>query len=182
MQQHSLPDPNSVLQQVWQRDYPNTWRVFSSHETPPLSRLTILLIALIFLLFSLSLCVVFTASLQQLSWFILLFLLGFFTLSIFFVQWSRKRKERKQPKPTMVVLPDRVVEYRRQRIRTLAFADISYMRLRVEGYQDAPPSILLDINHYNGQSTIWEIDIAPSDMIAQCILDTYTTYRVQSHH
>jgi len=82
----------------------------------------------------------------------------------------------------MVVLPDRVVEYRRQRIRTLVFADISYMRLRVEGYQDALPSILLDISHYNGQRTTWEIDIAPADMIAQCILDAYTAYRVQSHY
>jgi hypothetical protein len=182
LQQHSLPDPNSVLQQVWQRDYPNTWRVFSSNETPPLSRLTILLIALIFLFFSLLPCVALTASLQQPGWFVLLFLLGLFAISTFLVQWSRKRKERKQPKPTMVVLPDRVVEYRRQRIRTLVFADISYMRLRVEGYQDALPSILLDISHYNGQRTTWEIDIAPADMIAQCILDAYTAYRVQSHH
>jgi hypothetical protein len=181
LQQHSLPDPNSVLQRVWQRDYPNTWRVFYGNETPPLNRLTILLVALIFLFSYLLSFVAITTSLHQPGWFILLFLLGFFTIAIFFVRRSRMRRESKQPKPTMVVLPDRVVEYRSQRIRTLAFGDISYMRLRVEGYQAAPPSILLDISHYNGQRTIWDIDIAPSDMIAQCILDAYTAYRVQFH-
>ncbi len=184
MQQHDshIADPNSVLQLVWQEDYPNIWRVFSSNETSVLSRLTIFLIVLIMLFSSLSLCIALTVPLQQLSWFILLFLLGLFTIFIFFMRWSRMRRKGKQPKPTMVVLPDRVVEYRQQRIRTLVFAEISYMRLRVEGYQEAPPSILLDISHYNGQRTVWEIDIALADMIAQCILDAYTTYRVQSHH
>jgi hypothetical protein len=184
LQQHSpyISGPNSVLQQVWQGDYPNSWRVFASNEASSPDYLMAFLIVLSAQFFSLSLCVAFTPSLQQISWFIVLFVLGFFTIPGFFVRWLKKRKKGKQPKPTLVVLPDRVVEYRRQHIRTLVFENISYMRLRVEGYQQAPPSILLDISHYNGQRTVWEIDIAPSDMIAQCILDAYTTYRVQSQH
>jgi len=184
LQQHDshIADPNNVLQQVWQGDYPNIWRVFSSNETASPSPRLYLLVILVALLPFIALFVFLAAATPQLSWLIALFLLVLFAILIFFMQRLRPPAKSKQQKPTMVVLPDRVVEYRRQQIRTLVFAEISYMRLRVEGYQEAPPSILLDISYYNGQRTVWEIDIAPADMIAQCILDAYTTYRIQSHH
>jgi hypothetical protein len=183
LQQHDshIADPNSVLQQVWQGDYPNIWRVFSSNETASPNPHLYSLVILVVLIPLIALFLFLMASTPQLSWLIVLFLFVLFATLIFFMYRLRQPGKSKQPKPTMVVLSDRVVEYRQQRIRTLVFAEINYMRLRVEGYQEAPPSILLDISHYNGQRLVWVVDIAPADMIAQCILDAYTTYRVQFH-
>lgn len=223
--QSHIIDPNSILQQVWQGDYPNTWRIFYGSETIRNKTGTYIayLIAAIFF-FSFFTCTLLfilgavasreSSSNQTVIGLIVLIILLLFVvlvgLAIFFTirRIVKKRREnkilRQQPNPTLVVLPDRVVEYHRQMIRVLTFAEIAYMRLRVQANTQtvtnyttttnydgtttttpststvpAAPSIWLDLSFYNGRRDAWSLNIPPQDMIAQCILDAYNTYRVK---
>lgn len=115
---------------------------------------------------------------------------------------SAQRKAKGKPGPIMVVTPAGVVAYRSKHIRAIAFAHIAEMRLRVRANTQttttyttttgadgtitstpittttpAAPSIWLDLVMRDGQRSIWNIDIAPQDTIAQSILDAYTRYR-----
>jgi hypothetical protein len=199
-------DPDRVLQLVWQSDYPNTWRVFYGSETIT----NIYTVFLVFLVLALVLAIYvvggisyqcatgncFSGDFNQFLWwsfFIIAFLgvLIFLTIRSLVKERRANKKLSQQPNPTLVVLPDRVVTYRRQLTRSLNFAEVAYMRLRVQANTEtvttktsststvpAPPSIWLDLSFYDGRRDAWSIDINPQDMIAQCILDAYNTYQV----
>jgi hypothetical protein len=134
---------------------------------------------------------------------ILLVLIGLIVLLQRGVREARRRASEK-PRSTMVVIPEGVVAYRRKQTRSLSFAHVAQMQLRVRAKQNAittyttttnadgtissmpsttyvpaAPSIWLDLVFHSGLRGVWRIDIAPQDAIAQSILEAYTRYRTQ---
>jgi hypothetical protein len=213
-------DSNSVLRQVSQGDYPNSWRVFFGSDTfvnnSGIFGIYIFFLVLFVIPFYFSIYVIsriiygcaigdcFSGDFSQFLWgafFVIVFLGALIFLTIRGLD-KEIRKQSQQPAPTIVVMPDGVVAYSRQQIRSLAFAEIAHMQLRVQANTQvvttytttttydgttirtpstsvvSNPYIWLDLIFYGGRRDNWSIDIAPQDMIAQCILDAYNAYRV----
>lgn len=136
-------DPERVLQQVWQGDYPPTWRVFFGPVGSALGCLLVTLQVILGVgaLFSLAVGVFGIIS-QPFSGpdeataliilgVIILILIGLIVLLQRGVREARRRASQK-PRLTMVVTPEGVVEYRRKQTRAIFFAHIAHMQLRVQ--------------------------------------------------
>src|SRR5437660_3493834 len=211
-------DPEQVVHQVWQGDYPPAWRVFFGPIGGPLLYLLVTLQVLIGMAGLLLLCagvVTAVTSFAEKSMpdalgavlfvgVILLVPIGLIVLLQRGVRGARNRTSTK-PRPVMVVMPEGVVAYRRKQTRAIFFAHIAQMQLRVKANRKtistyttitgangtvsmipstttvpAAPTIWLDLVFQGGQRGVWTIDNAPQDAIAQCIIETYTQYRLQA--
>lgn len=210
-------DPEQVLRQVWQEDYPPTWLVFFGPVFSAIGCLFIplaMIIGLVALLFLIvgvgdvfgSLASGATSDAIQTAIavaVVVLISIGLITLLMRGMR-AAERRASKNPRSTIVVMPEGAVAYHSKQTRSIAFAHIAQMRLRVQARKKtittyttttdangsisiipsattapATPSIWLDLVFHNSQRGAWHIDIAPQDMIAQSIIEAYTRYRAQ---
>lgn len=212
-------DPDSVLQAVWQHDYPPAWRVF--YENTRVSNnaglfIFFLILVLLGIVFSMNLLIsnLITATVTGFSsslittlattlFFVVTLSISAFLLIRLLDRKSRQAIQRQRPISTVVVMADGMVAHRHNRTKTLFFADIAHLRLRVQestqtirtnqvstSYNGAttiwpvtfavpaPATIWFDVQYTNGKHTTWPIDFAPKDLIAQYILDAYMAYRL----
>lgn len=166
-------DPDSVLQAVWQHDYPPAWHVFYEKErVTNQSGYFVFFLILLILGFVLSLCFLisgintaiaegFSGSLIPVLatalFFVVILGVSAFLLIRFMDQKSRRASQR--PISTVVVMADGVVAHHHNRTKALVFADIAHLRLRV---QESTQIIRTNnvSTSYNGATTIWPVTFA----------------------
>jgi len=188
-------DPELVVQQVWRGDYPASWRVFLGREEANVFNAFLLpLLILISTVFA-CITITFTASFifeigrqgglsnpgDYIGVFAIIGVIGMIIALIVLGFRAINRARTRRPKPLIVIMPEGVVGYRRKQTWAIAFADIAHIQLRAQANDSRMP-ILIDLIYQGGQRREWFIDIAPQEMIAQCVLEAHTAFRLHHAH
>jgi hypothetical protein len=185
-QQSETFDPESVLKQVWQGEYPADWRVYfgtvSSGLLVLLVTLQVLLgvVGALFLLLGIGVLIeaiaakAFAAAIVTLTLVAVILLIPI-GLILLLRRAARKARERanQQSRPTIVVMPQGVVAYHRKQTSALVYAHITQMQLRVQAMRKTITTYSTTVNASGSVTTLpmtTSVPAAPSiwlDLVLQ---------------